>query len=157
MGDLNPWDIQPGESATAYEAFATYRDMGADRSVAKAGQKLGKATRTLEAWTTRWRWVERAGAFDKHVAVIAAAQSVEDHVAIKARHAAAGIALQEWGLAVIEATAGDAKPTDGIAAVVRGVAVERKARDIPDRAPVDEDGNAVAPVIAVLGVGVDGL
>lgn len=157
MAELHQWDIQPGESAKAYAAFACYRDLGEDRSLLATGERLKKHPDFLAKWSSRHRWVARAKAFDTHVAILAAAQAVDDHVATKARHAAAGKALQEWGQAVIEATAADAKPADGIAAIVRGVAVERKARDIPDRAPVDEDGNAVAPVIAVLGVGVDGL
>ena len=149
MSTLQPWDIQPGETVKAYRAFAIYRDLGEDRSLAELGRILGKARQNFDPWARDHHWSDRVRAFDEHVSRLAAAQSVDDHVAIKARHAAAGVALQEWGLAVIETTAADAKPSDGIAAVVRGVAVERKARDIPDRAPVDEDGKTV-PAVAIV-------
>lgn len=59
-----PWERQPGEPSAAFEAFTVYRDLGADRSLAKAGQKLGKATHTLERWSVRWQWVARAQAWE---------------------------------------------------------------------------------------------
>jgi hypothetical protein len=54
----------PGESRQAYASFVAYRDLGEARSLVKVGQKLGKSTSLLERWSARWRWVERAEAFD---------------------------------------------------------------------------------------------
>ena len=36
------WERQEGETAQAFQAFAAYRDMGAERSLAKVAQKVGK-------------------------------------------------------------------------------------------------------------------
>ncbi len=38
-----PWDRQPNESPQAFEAFATYRDMAYQRSLAAVGWKLHKS------------------------------------------------------------------------------------------------------------------
>jgi hypothetical protein len=64
MRDL--WERVTGESAKAYVHFALYRDMGSERSlrkVAEGGEGTAKI-RQLEKWSVRWRWVERAQAYD---------------------------------------------------------------------------------------------
>jgi len=58
------WERQEGESAPAFQAFAAYRDMGAERSLAKVAQKLGKSKALMERWSRRWRWGARADAWD---------------------------------------------------------------------------------------------
>ena len=37
------WERLPQESMKAYAAFCAYRDLGPDRSMAKAGEVLGKS------------------------------------------------------------------------------------------------------------------
>ncbi len=55
--DAQPWERQRGESAKAYEAFRTFRDVGPHRSL------LG--CRSIERrWSYRWRWADRAAAWD---------------------------------------------------------------------------------------------
>lgn len=147
-GELQAWDIQPGETVKAYRAFALYRDLGPDRSLAKLGGILGKTRQNFDPWARDHRWSDRAHAFDVHIAIATAARSVDDHVAVKLRHAALAVELQDWGMEVVR-DATEVKATDGIAAIRNGVAIERKARDIPDRAPVDEDGKAV-PAVAIV-------
>lgn len=58
------WERQKGESAPAFQAFAIYRDMGAERSLAKVAQKLGKSKALMERWSRRWQWGVRAEAWD---------------------------------------------------------------------------------------------
>ena len=58
------WERQDGESAQAFEGFALYRDMGAERSLAKVAQKLGKSKALMERWSVRWQWGQRAEAWD---------------------------------------------------------------------------------------------
>lgn len=64
MADARPWERQDGETARAYEAFTEYRDMGASRSLAKVGQKLGKSKAQMEKWSSKYSWVTRAEAWD---------------------------------------------------------------------------------------------
>lgn len=66
---MNPWDRQPGETATAYNAFVVYLLMGADRSLAKCSRKVGHAQKvTCEVWSRKNGWVHRAAAYDAHLA-----------------------------------------------------------------------------------------
>ena len=64
MADMQPWERQDGETAKAYEAFSEYRDMGAERSLAKVGQKLGKSKAQMEKWSKKYSWVARAEQWD---------------------------------------------------------------------------------------------
>ena len=59
-----PWERQPNESSRAFEAFAVYRDMGAERSYAKTSQKLGKNKTTIDQWGRNNQWVSRIAAWD---------------------------------------------------------------------------------------------
>ena len=58
------WERQDGETAQAFQAFAEYRDMGAERSLAKVAQKLGKSKPLMERWSSRWHWGIRVDAWD---------------------------------------------------------------------------------------------
>jgi hypothetical protein len=63
-----PWDRLPGEGTRAHAAFAAYRDLGADRSLAKVARTLGKSTGLLERWSRVHHWVSRCRDFDAAVA-----------------------------------------------------------------------------------------
>lgn len=59
------WERQEGESARAFQGFATYRDLGPSRSLVATAQILSKTKQgTLAPWSVAWGWVERAGAWD---------------------------------------------------------------------------------------------
>ena len=62
------WDKQDGESSRAYEAFQTYLNMGADRSLDKVVQKLDKSRTLISRWSHTYKWVERTAAYDRCVA-----------------------------------------------------------------------------------------
>ncbi len=68
----------PGESAKAWAAFVAYRDLGPSRTLdaagwqlhgAQTGRKRG-ATGRIRSWAKKWRWRERAAAWDAHTDVI---------------------------------------------------------------------------------------
>lgn len=60
-----PWEAQEGEGARAFAAFATYRDLGPEeRSLRRVGRELGKSGAQISKWSSAWRWVERAAAWD---------------------------------------------------------------------------------------------
>lgn len=63
---VNAWDRQRGESAQAYEGFSLYRDMGLARSLHKVCDRVGKTYSLISRWSSKWRWGERARAWDIH-------------------------------------------------------------------------------------------
>lgn len=62
--DEELWERQPEESARAFQAFAAYRDMGAERSTAKVARALGRTKALCDRWSSRWGWVARVDAWD---------------------------------------------------------------------------------------------
>lgn len=82
-----PWERQQGETSRAYEAFCEYRDMGAGRSHAKLGQKLGKNTRTIADWSAKYEWVKRVAAWDEEQDRIARQAQTDEIKKMRKRHA----------------------------------------------------------------------
>jgi hypothetical protein len=67
-----PWDRQPNESSKAFAAFCLYLDLGPQRSVAKAyrlhtGRKQAAVSGTWNLWRSKYRWKNRAQAFDDNI------------------------------------------------------------------------------------------
>lgn len=58
------WERRAEESAKAFEAFVAYRELGATRSLAAVGHRLGKSTALMERWSAQYDWVDRCHAFD---------------------------------------------------------------------------------------------
>lgn len=56
-----------GESAEAYQAAKLYFEMAANRSQEAVAQKLSKSRQLLGRWSTKWKWTERAEAYDAYV------------------------------------------------------------------------------------------
>lgn len=89
----NPWEQQSGETSRQWRAFVAYRDLGPVRSIDKAAAVLKPehkrskrvATGRLFEWSAANRWVERAAAWDRHVAARAAEKEVRVREASVAR------------------------------------------------------------------------
>ena len=64
------FEQQEKESAKAFEAFSVYLNMGAERSLAAVGRKLGKSRALLERWSAKFDWAERVLAYDLHLATV---------------------------------------------------------------------------------------
>ncbi len=64
MHGLATFDRQPGETAKAWEAWCTYRDLGQGRTYREAAAELGKAESGLQVWASKWRWQERIRDYD---------------------------------------------------------------------------------------------
>jgi hypothetical protein len=63
------WELRDDETPKSYAAFCIYRDLGPDRSVAKALEADGKTVGSRgywEAWCSKYDWVDRAAAYDLH-------------------------------------------------------------------------------------------
>lgn len=109
MTDQPPWHRLKNESSKAYHAFQTYVRMptaersidGAYRSSNEQRSSAKSANGRWTAWSLQHRWVERANAYDDHMA----AQSFLSDEAERARNAAdrerrrAALEQREWELA----------------------------------------------------------
>lgn len=64
-----PWHRIPGETSLSRNAFRIYLELGPMRSLRKVADELDKPewyTRTLERWSSRFSWVDRAAEYDDH-------------------------------------------------------------------------------------------
>jgi len=84
-----PWERQEGESTKAFAGFEGYRMLGPDRSLQAAWERYRARLETLRerrqadredarhcpgywtAWARKWKWRERAAAWDEEVAALA--------------------------------------------------------------------------------------
>lgn len=82
------WERQEGETQKAWEAFCIYRDLGADRSIAKVGKKLGKSAALMERWSAKYEWVSRCAAWDAEQDRIARQEQLKEIKKMRKRHAA---------------------------------------------------------------------
>lgn len=64
---MKPWERQSGESAPAYAAAWAYFQMGSERSLSAVARNFHKSKTLLARWSVRWRWAERAEAYDRHL------------------------------------------------------------------------------------------
>jgi hypothetical protein len=132
MEEETPLAPLPDESPPAHEAFRAYAEMGATRSTVRVAHEVGKSTRLIEGWCSRYRWVERAQAFDTYLAQHAsdAYASVAEEMA--ARHAREAMALQEQALAKLRALdPSTLTPREATRLYEMAVQVERLARGEP--------------------------
>ena len=96
-GDQAPaqsWERLPTDTDRSFEAFEAYRQMGAERSLAKVGQKLGKSTPLMERWSKHHHWVERTAAWDRHEARTVNESVLLDTSQMRSRLVNAALALE---------------------------------------------------------------
>lgn len=133
------WEQQPRESDVAYRAFTTYRDQGADRSLVRTRQALGKSKALVEGWSSRWGWVRRARAYDAMLdreRQAAQAQAVRD---MAERHARQAVALQGVAMRALAKVSqqleagGELHPETIRGWLLDAMKAERVARGAPDQ------------------------
>jgi hypothetical protein len=99
MSTPQPWDQQPGEPAEAYARFLIYRGLSVGRSMRMAyaaylatfpnavtrvtnGVKRCRAPGHWATDSARWRWVDRANAWDVHHLADTGREAVERFVGL---------------------------------------------------------------------------
>lgn len=115
----DPWERQPRETDPAFEAFRTYRDMGASRSLSKVARQLGKSETLIHRWSSEHSWVVRVHAYDanldrEHIIEIRELR----RRAAKRNATAAALAMQKFGEVVMGIDTEKVKVAD-MAAVAR--------------------------------------
>lgn len=129
-----PWEKQEQETAKAFAAFQTYRDMGPSRSIAKAMQLAGASpqnVRVWENWSKEHGWVRRALAWDKEIDRTLREAELETRKEMARRQAEDAQALQDMLREVREAMLADMRPQDWVNAWKTAVTIERLARGEP--------------------------
>lgn len=138
-----PWERQPGEPAKAYAAFCLYRDMPAHaRSLRAVADRLygsgtaSKRRRTpgqLFKWSTRWRWVERAAAWDDEQDRQARQAQLRAVQEMRERHVREAMALQRKALERLQRMdPEELSPKDVLWYFVEAAKLERLSRGEPD-------------------------
>ncbi|MFJ5037958.1 hypothetical protein [Streptomyces parvulus] len=64
---LDAWEQQPDETPRRHGQFVTYRDLGRTRTLQKAAEGLQLHAVTVRKAAARFRWRERAEAWDRHL------------------------------------------------------------------------------------------
>lgn len=100
--DIEPWERQEGETPRAFEAFAAYRDMGAERSIRKTSQKLAKNTTTIKEWSVKYNWVKRVAAYDTHLDKEARDRAAAEVKRMTNRHIRIAMQLQEKAITALQ-------------------------------------------------------
>jgi len=135
------WERLPGESAKAYEAFCIYRDLPPhERSLKAVAEKLGgkrsgksRALRPLERWSSRYRWVERAQAWDEEVDRRAREAHLRAVKEMRERHARMAVALQQKALDRLKQMDPDElEPLEVLKYLIEAAKLERLARGEPE-------------------------
>jgi hypothetical protein len=103
--DVEPWERQPLETQSQWDAFLVYRELGTNRSVsaafrARSGRK-GVAPGRWRAWAQENHWVERAAAWDRELDRLARRAQVDAIRQMRDRQANAGVSLQARSLAAL--------------------------------------------------------
>ncbi|MFU8849402.1 hypothetical protein ACNAW0_00180 [Micromonospora sp. SL1-18] len=131
--EVLPWDRQRGEPERAYGYFALYRDLGRTRTVAKVAEQVHKSRDYLHKLATRWKWVQRAQAWDREEDRLYAEGLAEQRRDMARRHARVASALQAKLVARLQ-TLDASKLTPGDVARWLEVStrVERLALGLPD-------------------------
>jgi len=154
-----PWERQPGEPARAYGAFCIYRDLPPqERSLLAVARKLGYVRVTggrrpsvpgrIQEWSTRWRWVERAGAWDDEQDRLAREAQVRAIQEMRERHAREAVALQRKALERLKSMdPEDLSAKDVLWYIVEAAKLERLSRGEPDQIQ-EQRSDWVAAVLA---------
>ena len=136
------WERQQGESTQAYEAFATYRDMGTERSIRSVAQKLGKSSTIIGRWSSTWKWVDRVREWDNELAREAKAKAVKKVKDMTDRHVNLAMQLQKKALEELQTLSiGALAPKDILAFIEKAAALERLNR--LEQAGIESGGKGV--------------
>ena len=142
------WERQQGESTRAYEAFALYRDMGADRSLRKVVQSLNKNLTTIAEWSTKYEWVKRVAEWDAEQDRIARNAQIEEIKKMRKRHAeVANSMIIKAARALNRMKEEDIRPADISRFIEVASKLERLSRGDTSEVIEERDGGEAEPAV----------
>lgn len=143
-----PWERQKGETSRAYEAFAAYRDLGPNRSQSKTSKKLGKNSRTIADWSTKYDWVKRAAAWDAEQDRLARQAQIDEIKKMRKRHTDMATAmLAKAARALTKIPDDEIKASDVSKMVDTAAKLERISRGDVGEVIEERDGGASVPIV----------
>ena len=125
------WERQPGEGEEAYEAFTLYYKAGAKRGIRAVATQIGKSRTTCEKWSARYRWVDRARAYDNAIVQAEFKEAIAGIKQMNKKHADIGQLVLAKGLEILENI--KVKKVGAVTAaqlISLGAEMERKARTL---------------------------
>lgn len=129
-----PWERQKGESEKAFEAFSTYRDMGAERTITAVVKRLGKSRNLIDRWKDRWDWKERVRLFDNDLEKQARDKAVKDRKAMVDRQIKIAMQVQKKALEALEQlSVEDMSPKDIKEYIKMATELERLNRNLEEQ------------------------
>jgi len=131
----------PGESGRAYATFLAYCHLGAERrSLDQVSRRLNgarqlsrkrAATGRIQVWSRRWRWVERAAAYDAYIDELARRENLNAILEHRRRVAAQCVELQERAVKRLCELLPTATVREALAVWTESVRIWRQARGLP--------------------------
>lgn len=97
--DADPWERLDDETSRAYMAFRSFRDLGPARTLPQVPGKLG----TNRGWSLRFRWAERARAWDSEQYRLEDARRLDEIRSMGETHQAIARAMIAAGLRTLQA------------------------------------------------------
>jgi hypothetical protein len=148
-----PWEQQPRETMRGFAAFTVYRNLGPRRTLRAAaqayfGRTSGALERQLDKWSSAFRWVERACAWDRHLDAEARQAMVEARREMAQRQAQEARDLQAKALERLRALRPEEmSPADVVRFFVEAAKLERLALGEPETVQRQElTGRGGAPL-----------
>jgi hypothetical protein len=141
-----------GESRQAYQAWAVYRDLGQTRSYQRVANALAKSMTLIKRWGSRWRWQDRAGAWDDALDAYKCERTLQAVEETSERQAAVLTLVMEKGVQrLCELDPRDMNPRQTLDYIMQAIAMYRAVTGQAARAIKGQQEGSESPA----GVGVE--
>jgi hypothetical protein len=123
-----PWDRQSHEPQQAYAAFRLFLEAGRRRRVTKVAETCEKSESLVYRWSSRWSWLIRADAWDRHLDAEYELEMREARREMARRHVKiARAAIAKAAQALLSLDVAELKPADAIRVLDVATRIEREA------------------------------
>lgn len=123
------WERQPKESVQAFEAFELYLSMGAERSLRKVAQELGKSNTLISRWSSTWSWQKRSRDYDNDLLRQKLEKQRKDNEKMQQRQIQTAMLLQKKAVEALDKLSfEDLAPKDILRFISEGAKLERETR-----------------------------
>jgi transposase len=100
------WDRRPNEPARHYAAFKVYCELKPDipkaapnaRSLRHVSEKVGVSVKSIETWSAKYEWPERAIALDDYKLSLERQADIDSKIQMRARHLKISQLMQKIGI-----------------------------------------------------------